>query len=224
MSAPRNLFRNAPARLWADRWSASVLGALPALVALGLVALVGGRLAIWTTRWVPEPQNGIAASISTTAASATATAWFGSYSAPVVAATPSADPATPDASGEEAIGDLRLLGVLAGGTRSIAMLQAGKTRYEVAVGEKFAEQWTLKAVAAEFVTLQNATRTHKLRLPSSPAPGPAVTATAPPPAFNNAVTPTAGGNTAPSPAAALAPSPEATPSGEAVSPRSRSRR
>jgi type II secretory pathway component PulC len=158
---------------WANRLdtlAARAVGALPAIVTLGLLLVLAWRLAVWFWVLVPAPASTAApVKVVEGGSAAVSRHWFGEAVLATTGPAATGNVAPPAASTAP---EFRLLGVISGGRKSAAMIAVGKTTHDVLVGETFADGVRLQAVAADHVMLEKQGRAIRVDLPVATPAGP----------------------------------------------------
>jgi type II secretory pathway component PulC len=164
-----------------DAAAARLVGALPWLLVGTLVVVGAWRAADWGWRLAPDPAaGGRQPTASDSAQAAALRGWFGTAAeAEAVAAAVVASPTAASVVSAAPANDVRLLGVIAGGRRPLAMLEIARTPYEVQPGETFADGLVLRQVGREHVIVERQGRSFRIDLPTAPGAGGSTSAAAP---------------------------------------------
>lgn len=144
-----------------SRVPVDILRRLPALATLALVLLLGWRLAGWL--WVLLPSNPppvVADAVPAVPDAALSRHWFGL--APAVVAEPATSATTAPL---VASGAISLKGLIAGGAKPLALLDVAGTPWQVQVGERFADRYTLVEVSRDGLVIDDGGQRRVLRLP-----------------------------------------------------------
>lgn len=139
--------------------------ALPGLLALVLLLVLCWRAAFWTWQLLPlAPPSVPLATLQATLAAALSRQWFGVSAVP--SAVAAGEVAVAASSGGEALGNLRLLGIIAGGKLPLALLQHDAKTIELRAGEEFGGRYTLREIARDHVVVDVGGRSQVLSLPA----------------------------------------------------------
>lgn len=140
----------------------ALLRPLPQLLFLALLVVAGWRTGDWLWRLWPLPEPVAAVSERGGQLSAVlARHWFGIAAPTAAQNSAAADPVRPAAAA------VKLLGVIAGGPRPVALLRIDNTAFEALAGEEFADGWQLRAIEPDAVLLVHDGR--ELRVVMSPS-------------------------------------------------------
>lgn len=134
-----------------DTVAASLLSRLPALLMLVLLAAGAWQLAFWGWLFVPTPTPDARPLVFSDGPQViVARHWFGEVPAVILKRSGAAEAPTARVGSD----DLKLLGAIAGGRRPAAVLLIGSKKFEVLLGEEFADGLRLKSVATDSVVVE----------------------------------------------------------------------